>query len=192
MLLLFCALLTFNMVNSQNLEIEGKATVTDLPTDNAAGKVVVLLSDGSLGTRDVSSLGGGEPFIVGGGSANNGFDDGTNNFMSMGSGTIRTGDFSTSRTRSPMSGRFSKFEAAINLATSGTDYTFTLYVNGAPKSLTCKINVGNLSCTDLTNSVVICEGDEVAVLYTGDDADDMVNDNRHGRWIALFTPQLCE
>jgi len=179
---------------AQNLEVDGKAKVTDLTLDNSADQVVVVLDDGTLGTRDASSLGGSggaSPFIVGGGSANNGFDDGTNNFIPMASSTVRGETSGLSDTRVPMDGVISGFEGAINGPTAEANYTFTVYKGGSATPLTCTINQGSSTCTNLENSVQFCTGDRISVLYVGDETDGTVVDNRFGRWVAVFTPTPC-
>ncbi|NND31089.1 MAG: hypothetical protein HKN76_00770 [Saprospiraceae bacterium] len=41
---------------AQNLEVDGKAKITDMPTDNAADQIVVRQADGTLAVRDVATL----------------------------------------------------------------------------------------------------------------------------------------
>ena len=43
-------------ITAQNLEVEGKAKITDMDKVNTADSVVVRLADGTLGVRDVSTL----------------------------------------------------------------------------------------------------------------------------------------
>ncbi|MCB0669741.1 MAG: DUF1566 domain-containing protein [Saprospiraceae bacterium] len=45
-----------NPLLSQNLQVEGNARISEMNKDNTADSVVVRLSDGSLGVRDVSTL----------------------------------------------------------------------------------------------------------------------------------------
>ena len=176
---------------AQDLEVDGTAKVTDLTHDNSASQVVVVLSDGTFGTRDASSIGGGggaSPFIVGGGSANNGFDDGTDNFIPMSSSTVRGNVPGLADTRVPMNGTISSFEGAINGPTTEANYVFTVYKNGAPTALTCTINQGSTSCTELGTSIQFCAGDRISVLYVGNETDNSASDNKFGRWVAIFAP----
>ena len=183
-------LVSSNALIAQEFEVDGKAKIVDLTLDNSASTVVVVLADGTLGTRNVSTIGGSGsgPFIVGGGSANNGFDNGTNNFIPMASSTVRGEISGNADSRVPMNGTISAFEGAINGSTSEADYTFTVYKNGAATALTCTINQGVSSCTNLVNSIQFCEGDRISVLYTGNETDNTASDNRFGRWIGIFTP----
>ncbi len=62
-------LLLFNVLilQAQNLEVEGKARITEMDKVNTADSVVVRLEDGTLALRDVSTLSsfGVEPILVG-------------------------------------------------------------------------------------------------------------------------------
>ena len=46
---------------------------------------------------------------------------------------------------------------------TGTITTITVAVNGLDTAITCSITDGNSGCTDAVNTVVIAEGDRVAV-----------------------------
>ncbi len=184
-LILICFLWIGNS-NGQNLEVEGKAKVTDLTKDNTASSVVVVVGDGNLGTRDASSLGGLSPFIVGGGSAFNGSDK-DDNFVPMGS-SLRTEFYLDSRTRVPMAGTLTKFEGAITNITSTTNYVFTVYKNGVATGLTCTVSQNSTSCTELNTCISFSDGEYISILFKGDDDADMSSDNRPGRWAAIFTP----
>ena len=54
-ILLILTLASF-WITAQELEVEGKAKITDMDIDNTADSVVVRLSDGTLALRDVSTL----------------------------------------------------------------------------------------------------------------------------------------
>ena len=183
-----------SVLNGQDLLVEGTAKIETLTLDNNADQVLVLLANGNIGVRDVSTItgggGGSSNFIVGGAASNNGFDNGTDNFMPMGSGTVRSDVIANVDSRVPMDGTLSMLEGGINGSTTGTDYTFTVYKNGTPTAITCTVSSGSVTCTDLSNSVQFCTGDRIAVNYVGDD-DGTNSDNRVGRWIALFTPNPC-
>ena len=54
--ILFCTLFFSTIMYSQNLEVDGKAKITVMDLHNMADSVVVVLSDGTLARRDVSTL----------------------------------------------------------------------------------------------------------------------------------------
>lgn len=181
-------LITLSFCQAQDLEVIGKAKISTLTKDNAASEVVIILADGNLGKRDVSSLptggggGGASSFIVGGGSSFNGFGT-ADNFIPMAS-SVRANSFEEVKTRVSMAGSITKFEGAIKGATAAGSYTFHILKNGTDTNITCVITgATTYSCTDLSNCVQFVEGDYVAVRYTGSGAT-----NREGRWSAIFTP----
>lgn len=185
----FINICCINIALTQALEIDGTAKVNDLQNDNTAESLVVVLDDGSFGTRDVSSLNTGSgssvQFIVGGGSAFNGSytDD---NFIPMGS-SVRTAAYNDAKTRVPLAGTLTNFEGAITTTTSATNYVFTVYKNGSPTNLTCTVNQGSTSCTDLSNCISLVAGDFISIRYKGNSGSG-TSDNRPGRWVAIFTP----
>ncbi len=52
----FLLLCIFTNIQAQNLEVEGKAKITEMELKNDADSVVVVLPDGTLARRDVSTL----------------------------------------------------------------------------------------------------------------------------------------
>ncbi len=171
-------------ISAQNLEVDGGAKINNLTLDNSAANVLVILPDGSLGIRTVSSIGGGggSAFIVGGGSAVNGFGD-ADNFVPMGS-SLRANAYDGVKTRISMSGTLTQFEGAIKESTPAGSYTFHVMKNGSATGITCQVTGSATSCTDLSNCVSFAIGDFVAVRFTGSGTAT----NREGRWTAIFTP----
>ena len=56
--LIFAVLLNTSAVIAQNLEVEGKAKIAEMPVDNAANQIVVKQADGTLAVRESSTLSG--------------------------------------------------------------------------------------------------------------------------------------
>ena len=61
-LILFVAITSCSFSWAQELEVEGKLKVTDMPLDNNVQDIVVQQPDGTLGTRQASSIAGGGGF----------------------------------------------------------------------------------------------------------------------------------
>ena len=148
--------------------------------------MVVVLSDGTLGSRDAITLGGSSSysFIVGGGSGFNGFDDRAN-YVPMGS-SVRKEILDQVQTRVPMAGTLTKFEGAITASAPNVNYSFE--VIGGTGSLQCDVLKTTQRCVDLAGCVSFEEGDYIAISYTGDDPGTSFSENREGRWIGVFTP----
>ncbi len=173
---------------AQDLEVDGTAKVNQLATDNSATSVVVVLPDGTLGVRDAATLGSGggggsSMILVGGGSAFNGSytDD---NFIPLAS-SFRGSSYDLAASRVSLSGTLNLFAAAIPDATTETNYVFTVYKNGVATGLTCTVNQGSTSCSDLANCVEFTAGDTMAVLFKGNSGTG-TSDNREGRFTAVF------
>jgi hypothetical protein len=88
----------------------------------------------------------------------------------------------TTSALSAVAGTFSTLYAYTSANTNAT-WTFTLTVNGVDRSVTCQITSGNSTCSDLSNTFTIAEGDSWAIKVTR-----TVDTTRVAYFSIKFTP----
>lgn len=73
---------------------------------------------------------------------------------------------STSRNVIPVAGRITNLYIKLSGSNSTGDYTFTVYKNGSPTSMTCAVSTGPTTCNDTTHPFSVSPGDTISLQST--------------------------